>query len=190
MNGSPPLGAIAAGALALLALVYGVATFNGLVALRNLLKEAWADVDVQLKRRYDLIPSLVATVRGYAKHEREVFERIAELRGRAAANQGPVGSQGADEKPLVAALRQLLAVVERYPDLKADLSFLALQAELAGTEDRIAAARRFYNANARDLNIKVETFPSSLIASIFGFRRSDYWEVEEATQREAPAVAV
>ncbi|HKB15953.1 MAG TPA: LemA family protein [Planctomycetota bacterium] len=185
---SPEL-AIAGGVL-LLALVYVAATYNGLVALRNHLKEAWADVDVQLKRRYDLIPNLVATVKGYAKHEREIFERIAELRGRAVASRGSVGSQVEDEKPLIAALRQVLAVVERYPELKADRSFLALQAELSETEDRIAAARRFYNANARDLNIKVETFPSSVVAALLGFRRTDYWEVEEATQRAAPSVAL
>jgi LemA protein len=179
-----------AGGVLLLALVYVAATYNGLVALRNHLKEAWADVDVQLKRRYDLIPNLVATVKGYARHEREIFERIAELRNRAVASRGSVGSQVEDEKPLISALRQVLAVVERYPELKADRHFLALQAELSETEDRIAAARRFYNANARDLNIKVEAFPSSLVASMFGFRREDYWEVEEATHREVPSVAV
>ncbi len=179
-----------AGGVLLLALVYVAATYNGLVGLRNHLKEAWADVDVQLKRRYDLIPNLVATVKGYARHEREIFERIAELRNRAVASRGSVGSQVEDEKPLISALRQVLAVVERYPELKADRHFLALQAELSETEDRIAAARRFYNANARDLNIKVEAFPSSLVASMFGFRREDYWEVEEATHREAPSVAV
>ena len=179
-----------AGGVLLLALVYVAATYNGLVGLRNHLREAWADVDVQLKRRYDLIPNLVATVKGYERHEREIFERIAELRSRAVASRGSVGSQVEDEKPLIAALRQVLAVVERYPDLKADRHFLALQAELSETEDRIAAARRFYNANARDLNIKVETFPSSLIASVFGFRRADFWEVEEATHREAPSVAL
>ena len=190
MNGDAPVGAFVAGGLALLALVWVVATYNGLVTLRNQLREAWADIDVQLKRRYDLIPNLVATVQGYAKHEREIFDRIAELRSRAIASTGPVASQGADERPLVAGLRQLLAVAERYPELKADRQFLDLQRQLAETEDRIAAARRFYNGNARDLNIKVETFPSSVIASILGFRRGDYWEVEEATQRAAPAVAL
>ena len=190
MNGEPPVGWIALGVLVLLGLVYFFATYNGLVSLRNHLRESWADIDVQLKRRYDLIPNLVATVKGYAKHEREIFEKIAELRSRCVANNGPVGSQGADEKRLIGALRGLLAVVERYPELKADRQFLALQQELADTEDRIAAARRFYNANVRDLNNKVETFPSSIVASMFDFRREDFWDVEEATHREAPAVLV
>ncbi|MCD6338373.1 MAG: LemA family protein [Verrucomicrobia bacterium] len=172
-------------AVLLLAAIYVIAQYNGLVALRNHIREAWADVDTELKRRYELIPNLVETVRGYARHEREVLERVVELRNRCAANRGPVSSQAVEEEQLVDGLRQLLAVVERYPELKADKHFLELQRELVRTEDRIQAARRFYNGNVRDYRNKCESFPSNLVARLFGFKPEDYFRVKPAV-REAP----
>lgn len=174
---------------ALLLLLWFFGTYNGLVRLRQHIRESWHDIDVQLKRRYDLIPNLVETVKGYAKHERELLERLVAARTRAAANHGPVASQGEDERPVVASLRQVLALQESYPDLKADRSFLALQEELIDTEDRIAAARRFFNGNVRDFNSRCETIPSSSVASLFGFRPESFWEVEEASHRERPDVS-
>ena len=151
-------------AIVLLPFVYVLAQYNALVALRNYIRESWSDVDVELKRRYDLIPNLVAVVKGYAAHERETLERVTELRNRCAANNGPVADQSRDEVQLVDALKQLLVVVENYPQLKADQNFLKLQTELVNTEDRIQAARRFYNGNVRDYRNKCETFPSNLVA--------------------------
>jgi LemA protein len=173
---------------ALLLLLWFLGTYNGLVRLRQHIRESWGDIDVQLKRRYDLIPNLVETVKGYAKHERELLERLVAARARAAANHGPVASQEADERPVVACLRQVLALKEGYPDLKADRNFLALQEELVDTEDRIAAARRFFNGNVRDFNNRCLSIPSSIIASLFGFRPESFWEVEEASQRARPDV--
>ncbi len=173
---------------ALLLLLWFLGTYNRLVRLRQHIRESWHDIDVQLKRRYDLIPNLVETVRGYAKHERDLLERLAAARARAAANHGPVASQDADERPVVASLRQVLALKESYPDLKADRNFLALQEELVDTEDRIAAARRFFNGNVRDFNSRCETVPSSMVAGLFGFRPESFWEVEEASHRERPDV--
>ena len=174
--------------IGVLVLVWFLGTYNGLVRLRQHIRESWHGIDVQLKRRYDLIPNLVETVKGYARHERELLERLAAARAKAAANQGPVASQEADERPVVSSLRQVLALQESYPALKADRNFLALQEELVDTEDRIAAARRFFNGNVRDFNSRCETVPSSLIAAIFGFRPESFWEVEEASHRERPDV--
>jgi LemA protein len=143
-------------AIVLLPFVYGLAQYNALIALRNYLHESWSDVDAELKRRYDLIPNLVAVVRGYAAHERATLERVTELRNRCTANNGPVADQSRDEVQLVDALKQLLVVVENYPQLKADQNFLKLQTELVNTEDRIQAARRFYNGNVRDYRNKSE----------------------------------
>ena len=152
--------------------------YNRLVSLRNYIRVSWSDVDVELKRRYDLIPNLVAAVKGYAAHERGVLERVAELRNRCAANNGPVADQSRDEIQLVTALKQLLAVVENYPQLKADQNFLKLQTELVNTEDRIQAARRFYNGNVRDYRNQCETFPSNLVARGFGFKsEGDFFSV-------------
>ena len=170
--------------------VYVLAQYNALVALRNYIRESWSDVDVELKRRYDLIPNLVAVVKGYAAHERGVFERVTELRNRCAANNGPVADQSRDEIQLVDALKQLLAVVENYPQLKADQNFLKLQTELVNTEDRIQAARRFYNANVRDFNTRIEVVPSNLIANAFGFENAEFFEIEAAIERAAPQAAL
>jgi LemA protein len=164
-------------AVFLLPVMYVVLTYNTLVALRNHIRDAWGNIDTELKRRYDLIPNLVATVKGYAAHEKEIFERVTELRARCLASQGAPHEQAVDENQLVEALRGLLAVVENYPQLKADQHFLKLQRELVNTEDRIQAARRFFNGNVRDYRNKCETFPSSVIASTFGFESQDYFHV-------------
>ena len=177
--------AILIAAIFLLPIVYVVLTYNTLVALRNHIKDAWGNIDTELKRRYDLIPNLVATVKGYAAHEKEIFERITQLRSQCMANQGRLGNQAADENLLVAALQKLLVVVENYPQLKADKNFLQLQRELVETEDRIQAARRFFNGNVRDYRNKCETFPSSIIAGVFGFESHDYFNVPPSV-REVP----
>jgi LemA protein len=172
-------------AIFLLPILYVVLTYNSLVALRNHIRDAWANIDTELKRRYDLIPNLVATVKGYAAHEREVLNRVTQLRTQCMASQGSPGQQAADESQLVAALQRLLVVVENYPQLKADRNFLELQRELVNTEDRIQAARRFFNGNVRDYRNKCQTFPSSLIASAFSFEPQDYFNVDPAV-REVP----
>ncbi|MHC4462492.1 MAG: LemA family protein [Planctomycetota bacterium] len=175
------------GIIFLLPVIYVVLTYNTLVALRNHIRDAWSNIDTELKRRYDLIPNLVATVRGYAAHEKEIFERVTQLRAQCLANQGAPHEQAANENQLVDALKQLLAVVENYPQLKADQHFLKLQQELVNTEDRIQAARRFFNGNVRDYRNKCETFPSSAIASIFGFELQDYFRVRPSV-REVPDI--
>ncbi len=158
-------------------LLWVVLQYNSLVGLRNYVANSWANIDTELKRRYDLIPNLVETVKGYAAHERATLERVIELRNRCAANHGPVAAQSADETGLVAALQQLLVVVENYPQLKADENFRALQTELINTENRIQAARRFYNGNVRDFRNRCETFPSNLVARAFGFQPADFFSV-------------
>ncbi|MBI4245059.1 MAG: LemA family protein [Planctomycetes bacterium] len=174
------------GLVALIGFIWVIATYNCLVKLRNHCTESWSDVDTELKRRYDLIPNLVETVKGYAKHEREIIEKVTEARARAVASTGSPSSQAKDENILVGTLRSLFAVSEGYPDLKASSNFLQLQKELANTEDRIQAARRFYNGNVRDLNNKVEMFPSNLIANFFSFQKSEFFEIEDSGIRAAP----
>lgn len=176
---------VAIAAVVLLPILYVVLTYNTLVALRNHIRDAWANIDTELKRRYELIPNLVATVKGYAAHEREIFERITQLRAQCMGNRGNPSQQAADENQLVAALQKMLLVVENYPKLKADRNFLELQKELVNTEDRIQAARRFFNGNVRDYRNKCETFPSNLIAGSFGFQPQDYFNVDSAV-REVP----
>ena len=178
------------GVAILVAVALPIAWYNKLVRLRQLIRESWGNVDVQLRRRYDLIPNLVNTVRGYAAHERDVLERVVEARNRAQANHGTVGSQSEDERRLVDATKQLFAVIEAYPQLKASANFLALQKELVDTEDRIAAARRFYNANVRDYNVTRTTFPTMLVAGFGDFPPQDYFEVEDHTIRAVPAVSL
>ncbi len=160
-----------------------VAIYNGLIKLKNRTSEAWADIDVQLKRRYDLIPNLLETVKGYAKHEKELFEKVTEARTRAMSAK-TVKEQGQSENMLVGALKSLFAVAENYPDLKANQNFLELQRELSDTENKIQAARRFYNANVRDFNIKIQVFPNNLIAGILKFGKRDFFEIEEGEARE------
>jgi LemA protein len=163
--------------IVLVPVLWVVVQYNGLVSLRNYITESWSNVDTELKRRYDLIPNLVATVKGYAAHERNVLERVIELRNRCAANNGPVDDQARDENQFVDALKQLFVVVENYPQLKADEHFLKLQTELINTENRIQAARRFYNGNVRDYRNKCETFPSNLVAGMFSFQTHEFFSV-------------
>jgi len=170
--------------------IWIVGSYNRLVTLKNRAKEAWADIDVQLKRRYDLIPNLVETVKGYATHEREVFENITKARAQAisAERAGDVKKIAEAENFLTSTLKTLFAVVENYPDLKASQNFLELQRELRDTEDKIMYARRFYNGNVRDLNIAIESFPTNIVASIFGFKKMDLFEISVPKEREAPKV--
>src|SRR5688572_30343844 len=161
----------------LIPVLWVIVQYNSLVGLRNYISESWSNVDTELKRRYDLIPNLVATVKGYAAHERAVLERVVELRNRCAANHGAVADQARDEGELVNALKQLFVVVENYPQLKADQNFLKLQGELINTENRIQAARRFYNGNVRDYRNKCESFPSNLVAGMFSFRPYEFFSV-------------
>jgi LemA protein len=170
--------------LALL-VVGGIVSYNRFVSQRNLIRDAWANIDTELRRRYDLIPNLVETVRGYAGHEREVLENVTKARAMATSATGSPATQAAAEGPLVAALRQLLAVAENYPDLKANQNFLALQSELTNTEDRLQTARRFYNANVRDYNRRVQAFPSNVVARGFHFQEEEFFEVDEALRGEA-----
>lgn len=169
-------------------LLWVLLNYNALVRLRNHCKESWSNVDTELKRRYELIPNLVEAVKGYAKHERGVLEAVVQARSRALASTGSPDAQARDENALVGSLKQLLAVAEGYPDLKASENFLQLQKELANTEDRIQAARRFYNANVRDLNTRIEVFPSNLIAGSFGFSQQEYFQIESLELREPPQV--
>jgi LemA protein len=162
-------------------LLYLALSYNRLVKLRNRIANAWAQIDVQLKRRYDLIPNLVETVKGYAKHERETFDRVTQARA-AAINAEGVGAQAGAENMLTGALKSLFAVAEAYPDLKANQNFLALQEELTSTEGRIAYARQFYNDAVLQLNTKVQSFPSNIIANMFGFREHEYFEADDASR--------
>ena len=172
--------------IVILGIVAGM--YNGLVRVKNAVDESWADIDTELRRRYDLIPNVIETVKGYAKHEREVLERVIQARNTAVANHGSPASQAQDENALVGSLRQLFALAENYPELKANQNYLHLQQELANTEDRLQRSRRFYNANVRDLNNRLEVFPSNVIAQMFAFEPREYFEIEDAAVREVPAV--
>jgi len=155
--------------------------YNGLVRAKVRVDEAWSDISVQLKRRYDLIPNLVNTVKGYASHEKTVFEEVTEARAQALNAQTVTEAAKADNQ-FQAALKSLFAVAEAYPDLKANQSFQQLQGELVDTEDKIQAARRFYNGAARDLNVKIQTFPTNLFANMLGFKTRDFFEVDAGEQ--------
>src|SRR4029077_18432109 len=172
-------------AVILLVVFGGIASYNRFVSQRNLVRDAWANIDTELRRRYDLIPNLVETVKGYASHEREVFENVTKARAVAAGATGSPAEQAAAEGPFVAALRQLFAVAENYPDLKANQNFLALQAGLSNNEDPLQTARRFYNSNVRDYNRRVQSFPSNVIARSFGFTEEQFFEVDEALRGDA-----
>ena len=172
---------IAGGAVLLLVLMI-IISYNRFVRQRNLVEESWRQVDVELRRRYDLIPTLVETVKGYAAHERATFEAVIAARASAQADHSRA-EQGHEETSLTRSLRGLLAVAEAYPELKADGHFRQLQSQLAETEDRIAAGRRFYNANVRAYNTRIDAFPSSVIAGAFDFEKADYFEVEESAVR-------
>lgn len=166
-----------------IAVFWFIAAYNGFIRLITRVKEAWADIEVQLKRRYDLIPNLVETVKGYAAHERELFEKVTEARSKAMGAQG-IEEKGKAENVLTGTLKSLFAISENYPQLRANENFLELQRELTDTEDKIQAARRFYNGNVRDLNIKVETFPSNIVAGMFKFLKMEFFELEEESAKE------
>ncbi|GAC1041817.1 LemA family protein [Rhizobium sp. No.120] len=176
-------------AIIVLAALYVVFIYNGLVRARQVAEEAWSGIDVQLKRRADLIPNLVETVKGYAGHERQTLEEVVELRNKAqAVPSGDVAARGQAEGLLSQALGRVIALAEAYPDLKANTNFLELQRSLEGVEGEIQMSRRYYNGAARDLNVKVETFPNNLIAGPFGFVKKAYFEVTNEADRAVPTV--
>lgn len=170
-------------AVAAVVVLWLIATYNSFIRRINRCKEAWSDIDVQLKRRYNLIPNLIETVKGYAKHEREVLEHVTEARTKA-MNAQSVEEHSKSENMLAGALKSLFAVSENYPQLKANENFLELQRELSDTENKIQAARRFYNTNVRDLNIKVYSFPANIIARSFKFKKREFFELEEETAKD------
>ncbi len=174
----------------ILPLLWVAAMYNALVRARNACKESWADVDTELKRRYDLIPNLVEVVKGYAAHERDTLAAVIQARQRAVASDGAAAQQARDENALVREMRRLVAVAENYPALRADGQYRQLMEDLVDTEDRIQAARRFYNANVRDYANRIETLPSALVARGFGFTGRDYFEIDDAVQRKPVAVAL
>ncbi len=173
--------------LVAIAVLWIILAFNSLVVLKNRAKEAWSDIDVQLKRRYDLIPNLVETVKGYATHEKELFEKVTQARANAMNAQG-VQAKADAENMLSSTLKSLFAVSENYPDLKASTNFLALQNELTDTEDKIQAARRFYNTNVRDLNIKIESFPANILANTFSFKEMELFQTANEAERNPVSV--
>ena len=177
-------------ALGLVPCIWLIANYNRMARVRQHTRESWSDIDVELKRRYELIPNLVETVKGYAAHERETLTQVIELRNRAAANHGSAASQAIDESALMIGVKKLFALAESYPQLRADVNFLALQKELANTEDRIAAARRFFNGNVREMNQLCEMFPTNLIANAFGFKTGDFFELNSDAERVVPRVQV
>ncbi|MFA6252573.1 MAG: LemA family protein [Candidatus Paceibacterota bacterium] len=163
-----------------------IAIYNGLAVLRNRVREAWSDIDVQLKRRYDLIPNLIETVKGYASHESGTFEKVTEARNMAMAASDPEAKAKA-ENVLSGTLKTLFAVAESYPELKASQNFMELQRELSDTENKIQASRRFYNGNVLELNNKIDVFPSNMVASIFGFAKEKFFEIGEG-EKAVPQV--
>lgn len=170
-----------------IAAVWIIATYNRFIRLSHLLKEAWSGVDVQLKRRHDLIPNLVEAVKGYSGHERETLVEVAELRGQGLHSSDPHARAEA-ETDLTHSLKSLFAIAEAYPELKANEHYLSLQHTLVEIEEQIQYARRYYNGSVRDFNILAQSFPSNLIAGLFGFRPQEYFEIELSTEREAPDV--
>jgi len=177
-------------AVAAILVLWIIGAYNGLIGLRNIVKNAWAQIDVQLKRRYDLIPNLVETVKGYAKHEREVFENVTKARNMAQqASSAGAGERGKLEGELGMALGRLLAVAEAYPELKANQNFLALQEELTSTENKISFSRQFYNDSVLNLNNKIQMFPSNVIANMFNFKLGEFFEVTVEAERQAPKVS-
>ncbi len=178
-------------AIIAIVLLWLITIYNRFVTLRNRADEAWSDIDVQLKRRYDLIPNLIETVKGYAAHEKGVLENVTKARtaAMAAEQSGNPKKVGEAENMLSGTLKTLFAVSENYPDLKASDNFVELQRELRDTEDKIKASRRFYNSNVRDMNIKVQSFPSNIVANIFSFKKRDFFEMENPEEREPVKVS-
>jgi LemA protein len=174
-------------AIVVLAALWGVSIFNGLVRRKNVVAEAWSGIEAQLKRRADLIPNLVETVKGYASHERETFDELARLRS-AGQGQADVAQRAQTETAITAAIGHVLAVAEAYPELKASANFQSLQNELADVEDQIQLARRYYNGAVRDFNVMIEQFPSNVVANFGAFKPAPFFEIENAADREAPKV--
>ena len=170
-----------------LVVLWFVGTYNGLIRLKNQTDEAWSDIDVQLKRRYDLIPNLVNTVKGYATHESGVFEKVTQARSAAMGATNPQAKAQA-ENALAGTLKSLFAVAEAYPDLKANESFLKLQDELSDTENKVQASRRFYNGNVRDFNTKLQVFPTNLVGGMLGFKAREFFEIGSDAERQVPNV--
>ncbi len=170
-------------------ILWVIALYNGLVALRNQVKNAWSQIDVQLKRRHDLIPNLVETAKGYMTHEKETFSAITEARARATGARGDVAEVSKAESQLSGALSNFMAVVENYPELKANENFLALQEELTSTENKIAFARQAYNDQVLFLNNRVEMFPSNMVAAAFNFKQEEFFELEDVSERKVPKVS-
>lgn len=168
--------------------LYVIVTYNSLVSFRQLVNQAWSDIDVQLRRRYDLVPNLVETVKGYAGHEKATLEAVIKARNAALANQGTPSEQAQSENILSGALKSLFALSEAYPDLKANQNFADLQAELSDLENVIQNARRFYNGSVKQMNTKVQQFPSNLVANQFGFGEAEFFELDDAAAREAVSV--
>ncbi|MNU18700.1 LemA family protein [compost metagenome] len=179
--------ALIIGGVLVIALLYGVSIYNRLVKLRNLVKEAWSSIDVMLKKRHDLIPNLVETVKGYATHERETLENVTKARN-LAVGAGSVEAKEAAEKNLNQAMVNLFAVAEQYPDLKANANFQQLQAELSSIENDIEKSRRYYNGTVRENNTLVESFPSNIVANMYKFEKSKFFELENIAEREVPNV--
>jgi len=174
-------------AIVVLAALWGVSIFNGLVRRKNVVAEAWSGIEAQLKRRADLIPNLVETVKGYASHERETFDELARLRS-AGQGQADVAQRAQTETAITAAIGHVLAVAEAYPELKASANFQSLQNELADVEDQIQLARRYYNGAVRDFNVMIEQFPSNVVANFGAFKPASFFEIENAADHEAPKV--
>ncbi|HBT81509.1 hypothetical protein A2757_01185 [Candidatus Giovannonibacteria bacterium RIFCSPHIGHO2_01_FULL_48_47] len=163
-----------------------ILAYNRLITLKNRAKEAWSDIEVQLKRRYDLIPNLVQTVKGYAKHEQSAFENVTKARAEALKGGGTAHEQAVKENMLTGALKSIFAIAEAYPELKANTNFLELQRELSDTENKIQAARRFFNSNVLELNNKIEIFPSNLVAGAFGFKKEEFFDLDETPAEREP----
>lgn len=180
------IGIVIIGLLLFVGVIF-ILIYNSLVTLRNRVKNAWAQIDVQLKRRYDLIPNLVETVKGYASHEKAVFENVTKARAAAISATG-VANHAQAENMLSSALKSLFAVAENYPELKASQNFMMLQEELSGTESKIAYARQFYNDSVMEYNIKIQQIPYNIVAGLFGFKKEELFEVQAAEEREAPKV--
>lgn len=177
---------ITAGILAVIVL-WTIVAYNTFIRLGNKTDEAWSDINVQLKRRHDLIPNIIATVQGYAAHEKAAFEKVTELRNKAISAQS-IAEKGDSENALTGAIKTIFAVAEAYPDLKANQNFLSLQTELAETENKIQMARRYYNGNVRDFNIAVDSFPSNILAGIFRFVKKEFFKLDDASEADAPRV--
>jgi len=182
------IGLAVAGGIALFLLVVVIGMYNSLVGLRNQCDESWSDIQTELQRRYNLIPNLVNTVKGYAQHERQLLEEVTRLRQVCADNNGSPNAQAESESQLNRVLGNLMVRLEAYPELKANQNFLDLQNELTNTEDRIQAAYRFYNGNVRDQNNQIQMFPSSIIAGMFGFTNKEFFHLEDSAAKSVPSV--